>query len=176
MSRPIQNRPVIGIIGNSALLNETYAVHAGGTMNSEAVAEVAGALPLIIPADPRFVRVDELLDLCDGFLLTGGRPNVHPSEDGEEDTPAHGADAREEPDDVRPLEVDTADLQLGRREVDLVGGLVLFSHQRNGSVTLARNAALDCWNWLSMPSWVICMPSCQATVMTLLAYEAVAVA
>jgi putative glutamine amidotransferase len=90
MSCPSQRRPVIGIIGNSALLNESYAVHAGGTMNSEAVAEVAGAMPLIIPSDPRFVRVEELLDLCDGFLLTGGRPNVHPSEYGEEETPAHG--------------------------------------------------------------------------------------
>jgi putative glutamine amidotransferase len=35
--------------------------------------------------------VPELLELCDGFLLTGGRPNVHPSEYGEEETPAHGA-------------------------------------------------------------------------------------
>ena len=79
-------RPVVGIIGNMTLLNETYAVHAGGTMNSQAVAEVAGCLPLIIPSDPRFVSVQELLDLCDGFLLTGGRPNVHPEEYGEEAT------------------------------------------------------------------------------------------
>jgi putative glutamine amidotransferase len=84
-------RPVVGIIGNTAFLHETYPVHAGGTMNSEAVAEIAGCVPLIIPADPRFVGVAELLDICDGFLLTGGRPNVHPSEYGEEETPAHGA-------------------------------------------------------------------------------------
>lgn len=84
-------RPVVGIIGNSYLLNDHYPVHSGGTMNSAAVAEVAGCLPLIIPSDPRYVCVNELLDLCDGFLLTGGRPNVHPSEYGEEETPAHGA-------------------------------------------------------------------------------------
>ncbi len=83
-------RPVVGIIGNMNLINQEYPVHAGGTMNSEAVAGVSGCLPLIIPSDPRFVTVDELLDLCDGFLLTGGRPNVHPSEYGEEETPAHG--------------------------------------------------------------------------------------
>ncbi len=59
-------------------------------MNSEAVAQVAGCLPLIIPTDPRLVTVEDLMDLCDGFLLTGGRPNVHPSEYGEEETPAHG--------------------------------------------------------------------------------------
>lgn len=84
-------RPVVGIIGNMNLLNETYPVHAGGTMNSEAVAKVANCLPIIIPSDPRYVSVDELLQICDGFLLTGGRPNVHPSEYGESATPAHGA-------------------------------------------------------------------------------------
>ncbi len=73
------------------LLDESYPVHAGGTMNSQAVAEVAGCLPIIIPSDPRLVSVDDLLGLCDGFLLTGGRPNVHPSEYGASETPAHGA-------------------------------------------------------------------------------------
>ena len=84
-------RPVVGIIGNQGLLNESYPAHTSGTINSEAVAQVAGCLPLIIPTDPRLVTVAELLDLCDGFLLTGGRPNVHPSEYGEDETPAHGA-------------------------------------------------------------------------------------
>lgn len=85
-----RKRPVVGVIGNSAVLNESYHVHAGGVMNSSAVAEVAGAMPLLIPADPRFVSVAELLEACDGFLLTGGRPNVHPEEYGEDETPAHG--------------------------------------------------------------------------------------
>lgn len=83
-------RPVVGIIGNMTMLNETYSVHAGGVMNSHAIAEVADCLPLIVPADPHFVTVGELMDRCDGFLLTGGRPNVHPSEYGEEETEAHG--------------------------------------------------------------------------------------
>ena len=87
MPRP---RPVVGIIGNSYLINDQYPAHAGGTMNSQAVAEVAGALPLLIPSDPRYVSVNELLEVCDGFLLTGGRPNVHPEEYGEDETPAHG--------------------------------------------------------------------------------------
>jgi len=83
-------RPVVGVIGNSAMLNETYAVHAGGVMNMAAVADVSGAMPLLVPPDPRYVSVEELLDICDGFLLTGGRPNVHPEEYGEPPTPAHG--------------------------------------------------------------------------------------
>lgn len=83
-------RPIVGIIGNSHIINQEYQVHAGGTMNSLAVAEVAGAMPILIPADPRFLSVDDLLATCDGFLLTGGRPNVHPQEYGEAETAAHG--------------------------------------------------------------------------------------
>ena len=83
-------RPIIGIIGNSYLINDQYPTHAGGTMNSEAVAEVSDAMPMIIPSDPRFVAVDELLEVCDGFLFTGGRPNVHPEEYEEDETEAHG--------------------------------------------------------------------------------------
>ena len=60
-------------------------------MNCEAVAEVCKAQPALIPADPRYVSVDELLETYDGFVLTGGRPNVHPNEYGEEETEAHGA-------------------------------------------------------------------------------------
>ncbi|MCA0870140.1 gamma-glutamyl-gamma-aminobutyrate hydrolase family protein [Seohaeicola saemankumensis] len=84
-------RPVVGIISNSHLINDQYPTHAGGTMNSDAISGVAGCIPLLIPADPRFVAVDELLEVCDGFLLTGGRPNVHPEEYGEPATEAHGA-------------------------------------------------------------------------------------
>lgn len=84
------SRPVVGIIGNSYLMNDQYPTHAGGTMNSDAIANVSNCLPLLIPADPRYVRVDELLEVCDGFLLTGGRPNVHPEEYGEQATEAHG--------------------------------------------------------------------------------------
>ena len=84
-------KPVIGIIGNHFVINDRYPVHCGGTMNSDAVAEVSQAMPLIIPTDPRYVTVEDLLETCDGFVLTGGRPNVHPSEYGEDETPAHGA-------------------------------------------------------------------------------------
>lgn len=87
-------RPVVGIIGNHHLINDQYAVQAGGTMNCQAVAEVSGAMPLLIPADPAFVTVAELMDACAGFVFTGGRPNVHAEEYGEEHTEAHGAHDR----------------------------------------------------------------------------------
>lgn len=84
-------RPVVGIISNHFLINDEYPAHTGGSMNSEAVSVVSGCLPLLIPMDPRFVTVPELLDSCSGFLFTGGRPNVHPEEYGEAATQAHGA-------------------------------------------------------------------------------------
>lgn len=83
-------RPIVGIISNSYLLNDQYPVHAGGVMNTDAIAQVAGCMPILIPADPAHVSVAELMAQCDGFLLTGARPNVHPEEYGEEATDAHG--------------------------------------------------------------------------------------
>jgi putative glutamine amidotransferase len=68
----------------------TYAVQAAGMRNLEAVAEAADCLPIIVPGMPEAGEIAELLDLCDGFLLTGGRANVHPSHYGEEETEKHG--------------------------------------------------------------------------------------
>ena len=84
------SRPVIGIMGNFYLINDQYPAHAAGTMNCEAIVDLCEATPLIIPGDPKFVSVDELMRICDGFLFTGGRPNVHPSEYGIKETEAHG--------------------------------------------------------------------------------------
>ncbi len=83
-------RPVIGIIGNHYLINDEYPATAAGDMNVDAVAHVCGAVPLVVPADPDAVNVDDLVDVCDGFVFTGGRPNVHPRHYGEALTEAHG--------------------------------------------------------------------------------------
>ncbi len=83
-------RPVVGIIGNPALLDESYPVFNSGVINCTAVAEAAGAVPMIVPTDPALVSVEEILEICDGILLTGARPNVHAEEYGEEHTEAHG--------------------------------------------------------------------------------------
>lgn len=96
-------RPVIGIITNKHLINEEYETHAGGLMNAHAIRDVAGAVPILLPADPTLISVEEALALCDGFLLTGGRPNVHPEEYGEEPTEAHGAFDRARDQLVLPL-------------------------------------------------------------------------
>ena len=84
------SRPVIGIIGNSHLIHDSYLVQAAGDMNMQAVAEVCDALPLIVPADPDMLKIADLMSACDGFIFPGGRPNVHPEEYGEAETEAHG--------------------------------------------------------------------------------------
>lgn len=82
--------PVVGIIGSSFLVNDEYPVHMGGQMNSQAVANIVGAMPIIVPSDPDLVDTAALRELCDGFLFPGARANVHPEEYGEEETEAHG--------------------------------------------------------------------------------------
>lgn len=83
-------RPIIGIISNQHTINDEYEVQAAGLINISAVADVADGLPLLIPAEPDSVHLNDLLAHCAGFVFTGGRANVHPEEYGEEETPAHG--------------------------------------------------------------------------------------
>lgn len=96
-------RPVIGIIGNLYLINDEYPAHAAGSMNSAAVAEVSGGLPLIVPTDPALVEISDLMEVCDGFVFTGGRPNVHPEEYGHAPTEAHGTFDRDRDGVALPL-------------------------------------------------------------------------
>ncbi len=84
-------KPVVGIIANRFMINDEYPAQATGSMNVEAIAQVAGAVPMVIPALPDCVDIGEVMGICDGFLFTGGRPNVHPEEYGHEPTEAHGA-------------------------------------------------------------------------------------
>jgi putative glutamine amidotransferase len=85
------SKPVVGIIGNAHLINDEYPVQAVGVSNIEAVADLTGAIPLLVPALPRVAAVAELVEACAGFVFTGGRPNIHPSHYGHEPTEKHGA-------------------------------------------------------------------------------------
>ena len=86
----IMVKPVIGIIGNPHLVNDRYPVQSVGVSNIEAVADLTGAIPLMVPAIPKVGAISDLIDVCAGFVLTGGRPNVHPSHYGHEPTDKHG--------------------------------------------------------------------------------------
>lgn len=131
-------RPVIGIIGNSFLINEQYRVYGGGVMNCQAISEVSGCMPVLVPSDPSLVSVSELMECCDGFLLTGARPNVHPEEYGEEETAAHGDFDRER--DALALQLTRACVDIGQpifgicrgfQEVNVAMGGTLYPEIRD---------------------------------------------
>jgi putative glutamine amidotransferase len=83
------SRPVIGVIGNELRVENRYPAQFTGERNLQAVAEVAGALPLIFAASPELTEIDTLLSAVDGVLLTGARANVHPGRFGVEPHPRH---------------------------------------------------------------------------------------
>ena len=83
-------RPLIGIVGNYYVVNDDYPVQASGEMNIEAVSDICDAVSVIVPSIPKNAKSEELADICDGFIFTGGRPNVHPKFYGHQETLAHG--------------------------------------------------------------------------------------
>jgi putative glutamine amidotransferase len=82
-------KPVVGVIGNSSVVNDRHNVQLVGQRNMRAVAEVAGALPLMFAGTPDITDIEALLGAVDGILLTGARANVHPTHFGMEAHPAH---------------------------------------------------------------------------------------
>jgi putative glutamine amidotransferase len=72
-------RPVVGVIANAHRVENRSAAQIVGERNLRAVAEVAGALPLIFAGSPAITDIGALLEVVDGVLLTGGRANVHPA-------------------------------------------------------------------------------------------------
>ena len=72
-------RPVVGVIGNHMMVENRFAVQMVGERNMQAVADVAGALPLMFAGNPVTTDIGALLDAVDGILLTGARANVHPT-------------------------------------------------------------------------------------------------
>jgi putative glutamine amidotransferase len=88
-------RPVVGVIGNTQLVENRFASQRVGERNLRAVVEVLGALPLMFAGCPDITDIGALLEVVDGILLTGARANVHPTLFGIE------PDVRHEPYDTR---------------------------------------------------------------------------
>jgi putative glutamine amidotransferase len=75
----MRRKPVVGVIGNAYRIENRFATQMVGEKNLRAVAEVAGALPLMFAGTPEITDVGALLDVVDGIVLTGARANVHPT-------------------------------------------------------------------------------------------------
>lgn len=82
-------KPVVGVIGNSSVVNDRHNVQLVGQRNLCAIAEVAEALPLMFAGTPQITDIDALLGAVDGILLTGARANVHPTCFGVDPDPKH---------------------------------------------------------------------------------------
>ena len=82
-------RPVVGVIGNAYRIENRFATQMVGERNLRAVAEVAGALPLMFAGTPDITDIGALLDVVDGIVLTGARANVHPTRFRTEPDPRH---------------------------------------------------------------------------------------
>jgi putative glutamine amidotransferase len=82
-------RPVVGVIGNAFRVEDRFTTQLVGENNMRAVAEVAGALPLMFAGEPGLTDVGDLLEVVDGVLLTGARANVHPTWFKAEPHPSH---------------------------------------------------------------------------------------
>jgi putative glutamine amidotransferase len=108
-------RPVVGVIGNAFRVENRFATQLVGERNMRAVAEVAGALPLMFAAAPDITEIGALLDTVDGVLLTGARANVHPARFRTQPDPRH-----------EPYDLHRDDLALALSEVCVARGIPLF--------------------------------------------------
>src|SRR5580658_10657828 len=70
-------RPVIGIPADRRKVGQ-QAYHLAGEKYLAAVLDVAGGLPLIVPAIGRELSLEELFDTLDGLLFMGSASNVEP--------------------------------------------------------------------------------------------------
>ena len=61
-------RPVVGVIGNAYSVENRFTVQMAGERNFRAVANVAGALPLVFAGEPDITDIDDLLQVVDGIL------------------------------------------------------------------------------------------------------------
>ncbi len=108
-------KPVVGVIGNAYRVENRFQTQMVGERNLRAVAEVAGALPLMFAGAPEITDIGALLDVVDGIVLTGARANVHPTRFNSE------PDAKHEPYDIHRDEV-----ALALSEACVARGVPLF--------------------------------------------------
>jgi putative glutamine amidotransferase len=73
-----KRKPIVLIPADVKQIGE-HPFHAVGQKYIMAVAQAAGAMPLLIPAISDHLEIAELLSIADGILLTGSPSNVHPS-------------------------------------------------------------------------------------------------
>jgi len=72
-------KPIVGVIMNAYTVESRFAAQLVGERTLQALAEVAGAMPLMFAGSPVLTDISALLETVDGIVLTGARANVHPT-------------------------------------------------------------------------------------------------
>jgi putative glutamine amidotransferase len=108
-------KPVVGVIGNSYRVENRFTTQMVGERNLRAVAEVAGALPLMFAGSAEITDVAALLDVVDGIVLTGARANVHPTRFNTEPCEKH-----------EPYDIHRDEVALALSEACVACGIPLF--------------------------------------------------
>lgn len=85
LSKPL----VVGVVTNNREEENGYPLAAIGRFEIDAIKSISDATPVLLPAYNDVMTSNEAFGLCDGFLFTGGRANVHPSHYGHATTEAH---------------------------------------------------------------------------------------
>ena len=81
-------RKVIGIMGTEQVVDGTTSQRMN-VMYPRVIADYLEATPLMIPGMPATQDIGHLVEVLDGVVLTGARPNVHPAEWGGAASAAH---------------------------------------------------------------------------------------
>ena len=108
--QPHRSRPVVGIACNLKV-DGHFRSHTTGDRNVLAACEIAGALPLLIPAVGDGLDIDTMLATLDGIILPGGVSNIEPHHYGQE--PAPGDDVRDPDRDRLSFTLVRAAIRLG---------------------------------------------------------------
>jgi putative glutamine amidotransferase len=103
------------VIGNAYRVENRFTTQMVGERNLRAVAEVAGALPLMFAGVPDITDMGALLDTVDGIVLTGARANVHPTRFRTQPDPRH-----------EPYDIHRDELALALSEACVARGIPLF--------------------------------------------------
>jgi putative glutamine amidotransferase len=111
----MRRKPVVGVIGNAHRIESRFDVQVVGERNMRAVAEVAGALPLMFAGCSEITDVGALLDVVDGIVLTGARANVHPTRFKTEPHAKH-----------EPYDIERDEVALALSEACVARGIPLF--------------------------------------------------
>jgi putative glutamine amidotransferase len=81
-------KPLVGLPADT-FEDKGFIFHSIGDKYLRAVAEVAGSIPIMIPALDADLDLEELLDRLDGVVMTGAVSNVHPPHYGAVATERH---------------------------------------------------------------------------------------